>query len=142
MFPALLLFISISIMWAKTELKEKELFYNDCKYGWVLCGTFTLNFFLYVDLWKIFIKLNYFSIRSHFLVLGPGTLSYVLLGTFYLHYRRILSDERLLFFSITVKFLKEESMRSAIPVQANITTWCFIPMSYLLFSVEQGHPCV
>ena len=33
-----------------------ELFYNDCKVP--LSGTFTLNFFIAVDLWKVFVKLK------------------------------------------------------------------------------------
>ena len=82
------------------------------KYQWVLLGTFTLRFFfLAVDLWKIFIKIKLsqysvplFSTWSHILEV-QGTLSQVFLGTSYLHHRRILSDERLLFFSIIVKFL-------------------------------------
>ena len=37
------------------------------------------------------------------------TLPYVLLGTFYLHHRRILLDGRHVFFSIIVKFLFNEN---------------------------------
>ena len=49
------------------------------KYQWVLSGTFTLNFFLAVDLWKVFIKIKlnqysipFFDIWSHILEV-PGT---------------------------------------------------------------------
>ena len=37
------------------------------------------------------------------------TLPYVLLGTFYFHYRMVLLDGRLVFFSIIVKFLFNEN---------------------------------
>ena len=81
------------------------------KYQRVLSSTFTLNFFLAIDLWKVFIKvkLNQYSVTlfgtwSHILEVS-GTLSQVLRGTFYLRHRMILSDGRLLFFSIIVKFL-------------------------------------
>ena len=81
------------------------------KYRSVLSYTFILIFFLAVDLCKIFIKnkLNYywvpfFGTLSHILEV-PSTLFYVLLVTSYLHHPIILSDGRILLFSVIIKFL-------------------------------------
>ena len=85
------------------------------KYQMVLSGTFTLNFFLAVDLWKVFIKIKLnqnsvplFGIWSHILEV-PGTLSQVL-PTF---------TTVVLFFSIIVKFL--------IKITRNLSYTMFLP---------------
>ena len=87
---------------------------------------FYLEFLLAVDLWKIFIKnkSNQYSVLlfgtwSHILEVSR-TLPQVLLGTSYLHHRRILSDGRLLFFSIIVKFLiKQIRMKNSATTSIN-----------------------
>ena len=58
----------------------------------------------------------------HFLVLGPTFWKYHVLYPryFYLHHRRILSDGRLLFFSIIVKFLiKQIRMKNTATTSIN-----------------------
>ena len=71
---------------------------------------FFLKFFMVVDLWKVVSKIQLIALR----VFGPSflvhsliffTTRYFSLCTYYLDHHMILSDGRLSFFSIIVKFL-------------------------------------